>query len=91
MYIEDQLRDYPEFLRSKQLVELGIYINENAVWSAVHFDVAPPRIRINRKHTVFPKADLIKWLQTREESRSVHPKRTGRPKSKDKNGKEKES
>lgn len=58
------LEEMPDFLESKDLVALGIYNRLNATYVARLDGSSPPYIKL--KHRIlYPKQQLIEWLQER--------------------------
>lgn len=60
--INSQLEKYPEFLRAKDLIKLGLYGTRCAVTLSVNRGDAPPCIKLSPKKVIFPKAALCEWL-----------------------------
>lgn len=68
--MEEELKNYPEFLMSHHLVELGLYGNLGAVRSARWRGSGPDYIKLQKK-ILYPKKNLIKFLQSRMKMGSV--------------------
>jgi predicted DNA-binding transcriptional regulator AlpA len=59
----NSLKDRPEFLRSRDLIELGIYKSFSDISYSIKRDLAPPYIKIGERKILYPKASLIAWLE----------------------------
>ena len=58
--IENQL---PDLIRTKELVEIGIYNSPQAAYQARLSKLCPPWLRIPRKGVVYPKAGVVAFLR----------------------------
>ncbi len=58
----DSLNDKPEYLRSKHLIELGLFGSFSDICLANKRGCGPPHIRIGDRKMVYPKRQLIEWL-----------------------------
>ena len=58
----ETLKDYPEFMNSKHLVELGLFTSLQQYSIAKQKDKLPPHIIMHTKRLLFPKVGLIEWL-----------------------------
>jgi hypothetical protein len=63
--ISSLLAEYPEFLRTKDLIRIGLFRTKFAVRNAQRKGNAPPSIKINFNRILFPKNSLIEWLEER--------------------------
>jgi hypothetical protein len=61
--ISKSLTKLPEFLRSSDLIALGLFSSYADVSHAIKRNQAPPHIKIGKRKTVFPKSQLIYWLK----------------------------
>jgi len=59
----NSLKDKPEFLRSRDLIELGIYRSFSDISYSIIRGFAPPHLRIGERKILYPKASLIAWLE----------------------------
>ena len=67
----DALSNKPEFLRSKDLIELGLFKTlPDVCWSKKR-GFAPPFIKIGKRKYVYPKKMLIEWLNALQNSSSI--------------------
>ena len=57
------LQNYPEFLRTADLVSLGLFKNRCDVCRALKTGTAPPAIKMSQHRNLFPRDGLIDWLQ----------------------------
>lgn len=59
---ENIKENYPELLKSKHLIELGLYSGDDAAWFARRDGIAPPYIRIKTR-ILYPRAGVINFLE----------------------------
>lgn len=62
-FIEMIEKSLPEMLKTKQLVELGIYNSAQAAYQARLANKSPPYIRIPNLGVVYPKAGVVDFLR----------------------------
>lgn len=58
----ESLSKKPEFLRSNDLIDLGLYQSFADVCWAKKRGLAPPSIHLSERKIVYPKNLLLKWL-----------------------------
>jgi len=63
-YIAEAIEEFPEFLTSEDLINLGIYISVNAAYQARVDGSSPKYIKLKHK-ILYPKKALIEFLQSR--------------------------
>ena len=56
------LDNYPAFLRTKDLVELGLFKNEAVLCQARNYGRSPDYIKVGQK-VLYPKASLVEFLE----------------------------
>jgi len=61
----ESLKNRPEFLRSTDLIELGLFTSRANVCRANKIGCAPPMIRLGDRKIIYPKKLLIEWLLER--------------------------
>lgn len=61
--IQDIEARYPEFLRAKDLIKLGLFRSPAAITLAVKNGIAPPSMSLSPKRVAFPRASLCAWLR----------------------------
>ncbi len=59
------LEGYPEFLRTKDLIRLGLFGSKFSIQNAKRKGNAPPSIKLGFNRVFFPKKSLIEWLEER--------------------------
>jgi hypothetical protein len=64
MNIQMSFESLPEFLRSTDLIKLGLYPSENALYSARIRGEGPSYIKLKRK-ILYPKSAVIGWIELR--------------------------
>lgn len=60
------LENFPEFLRARDLVAIGLFGSKFSVRSAQRKGNAPPSIKIGFNRVLFPKNSLVRWLLERD-------------------------
>lgn len=65
------LQKFPEFLRSRDLVLLGLFGSKFAVRNAQRRGNAPPSIKISFNRILFPKNLLVQWLVERNDGNII--------------------
>ena len=59
------LNDMPEFLSTKDLVDLGIFASESSAYAARKRGYGPRFVKCN--HAVrYQRADVIRWIESRK-------------------------
>lgn len=66
--ISEALQNYPEFLRSSDLIECGLYRSRSDLCWSMKRDLSPPFIRLSPHKIVFSRSALIEWLRDKEGS-----------------------
>ncbi len=53
----------PEFLRSKDLIKIGLYQSRSDLCWSMKRGLAPPSIQLSPRKIVFPRESLRDWLR----------------------------
>lgn len=57
-----RLNNFPEFMTSQHLVDLGLFSSTKTVWVARHNKSGPHFVRIIKK-ILYPKEFVIEWIK----------------------------
>lgn len=60
--LEELLSSKPEFLRSHDLIKLGLYNSFSDVCLSKKRGFSPPNIRLSPRKIVYPKNMVLEWL-----------------------------
>lgn len=63
--IRSLLEGYPEFLRGRDLIRLGLFGSKFSIQNAKRKGNAPPSVKLGFNRVFFPKEMLIQWLEER--------------------------
>lgn len=58
----DICKNYPEFLRSRDLIRCGLFQSRADISLAIKHGNAPPSLRIGKRKIVFSRSELCEWL-----------------------------
>jgi len=59
----ESLSTKPEFLRSTDLIQLGLFKSFSDICCALKRGLGPPIIRLGERKIIYPKTLLIEWLK----------------------------
>jgi predicted DNA-binding transcriptional regulator AlpA len=65
--LDTLLNESPKFLTASDLVEMGLFPSNYAVYKAKERGKAPPSISFSRKKLRFSKSDLINWIESKND------------------------
>ena len=61
--IIDIEKNYPSFLRPKDLIKTGLFKSRSDVSWAIRRGYAPPSIKLSDHKVIFPRVSLCLWLR----------------------------
>lgn len=61
--IEELRKNYPEFLRPQDLVNLGLYKSRSDLSWSMKRGKGPPSFKLSSHKVVFPRSSLCEWLK----------------------------
>ena len=61
-HITKSLKNFPEFLRSKDLLKLGLYKSYGDIYHSKKRGLSPPHVLLGDKKIVYLKTSLIEWI-----------------------------
>lgn len=59
------LKEAPPFLSALDLVKIGLFSTNLAVYKAKERGEAPPSVQVSQRKLRFPKDELVSWLNAR--------------------------
>ncbi len=66
--IDDIQKNFPEFLRAKDLVKSGLYKSTSDLCWSMKRGLAPPSIKLSSHKVIFPRASLCEWLREKAQN-----------------------
>lgn len=77
-FIEEAIKDiehrYPDIMRPKHLIQIGLFPSPAAVSLAVKHGIAPPHIELSPNRIGFARASLCAWLRKKASIQTVESK-----------------
>lgn len=67
-------KDLPEMVRTRDLVDLGIYASPQAAYQARANNCSPPFIVMPKNRVIYPKCGVIAFLRERSAQRRLRTK-----------------
>jgi hypothetical protein len=66
--INDIQKNYPDFLRPKDLVKSGLFKSTSDLCWATKRNQAPPSIKLSSHKIIFPRVTLCEWLREKAQN-----------------------